>query len=159
MKRPGARWLLAGWMVWAVDLPAAQPTNESFTAGASGWAGTTGSTPFGETGVWSFTGGAARVLFFNPGFPVPDSATLSNTPTASGGAFTGNYDQAGINLIGFSVLAPQIVPDGFVILEGGQHIALSTGIHGGHDRGVVSVHRLAGGYGAASMDDAAGFHR
>lgn len=117
MKHPGARLLLSVWLWWGVGAFAAQPTNESFSAGANGWVGTSGSTPFGETGVWSFTGGAARVLFFNPGFPVPDSATLSNGPSASGGAFTGNYEQVGINRIGFSVLAPTVLPSGFVILE------------------------------------------
>jgi hypothetical protein len=99
---------------WAVF--SAQPTNETFTGGSNGWVGTTASA-FGSFGIWSFTGGAARVLFPNPGFPVPENATLSNTPSASSGSFTGNYDAVGIATIGFSFLAPQIVPSGFVVLE------------------------------------------
>jgi hypothetical protein len=116
MKHGGACYLMALGLCWTINLSAAQPTNESFTAGANGWAGSSQS-PFGTFAFWSFTGGAARVLFTNPGFAIPESATLSNTPTASGGAFTGNYDQVGINLIGFSVLAPQVLPSGFIILE------------------------------------------
>lgn len=108
---------LAAFLAGATAL-AAQRVVEGFTGGANGWAGTTGSTPFGETGEWTFTGGVARVQFFDPGFPVPDSGTLSNTPAASSGSFTGNYDQAGINRIGFSIYASQVVPaNGFAILE------------------------------------------
>jgi hypothetical protein len=116
MKHVGAFVLMALSLGGALSLSAAQPTNESFTAGANGWVGSAQS-PFGTFAFWSFTGGAARVLFTNPGFAIPENATLSNAPAASGGAFTGNYEQAGINLIGFSVLAPQVVPSGFVILE------------------------------------------
>ena len=108
--------LIAGILVGPSVVFSAQPTNETFTGGSNGWVGTTASA-FGSFGAWSFTGGAARVLFSNPGFPVPESATLSNTPSATSGSFTGNYDAAGIDTIGFSFLAPQIVPVGFVILE------------------------------------------
>lgn len=115
-----AKWPWRGCLL-ALLLPfpvmAARTTNESFTGGANGWTGTTGIVPFGPTGVWSFTGGVARVLFSNPGFAVPDNATLSNTPTASSSSFTGNYDAAGIDTIGFSFLAPQVVPTNFVIIE------------------------------------------
>ena len=109
--------LIAGIMLGPWTAYTAQPTNETFTGGANGWAGTTGLPFFGETGVWSFTGGAARVFFFNPGFPVPDNAVLSNTPSASSGSFTGNYDAAGIDTIGFSFFAPHIIPTNFVIAE------------------------------------------
>jgi len=98
-------------------LMSAQITNESFGSGANGWID---STTFG-TGNWSFTGGVARVNFINTGIAFPDGAKLSGTASASSGAFTGNYDQAGINLVGFSFLAPQIVPptNTFVVLEWG----------------------------------------
>lgn len=108
--------LFAGMLVSPLAVYSAQPTNESFTGGANGWAGTTGIFPFGETGAWLFDGNTARVLF-DPVFAVPDNAVLSNTPAASSGSFTGNYDAAGIDTIGFSFLAPQIVPAGFVIVE------------------------------------------
>jgi len=101
-------------VIFPLSAQSARITNETFAGGANGWMGTT---VFGS-GQWSFTGGTARIKF-NTGFAFPDSATLSNSASASSGAFTGNYDQAGINLIGFSFLAPQIVPSGFVILEWG----------------------------------------
>jgi hypothetical protein len=89
---------------------------ESFASGAQGWMG---SSSF-FSGTWSFTGGAARVKFMNLGdFPFPDTGTISNMPSASSGSFTGNYDLAGISVIGFRIMAPNVPPSGLVILEWG----------------------------------------
>ncbi len=90
---------------------AAQPAVESFSGGANGWVGTS---DFG-TGNWSFTGGAARVAFFDPGFGFPDLCTLSNSPGATSGSFTGNYENAGIEVIGFSFMALNGLPASSVV--------------------------------------------
>lgn len=91
----------------AIDGSAAQPAVEGFATGANGWAGS--SDLF--TGSWSFTGGIARAVFVNTGgIAFPDICTLSNTPTATSGSFTGNYDTADINAIGFSFMAPTVLP-------------------------------------------------
>lgn len=96
--------LLPGWSVFHAQ--AAQPVVESFASGANGWAG---SSAFG-LGTWSFTGGTARLTVspFGPGFP--DSCVLSNTPAATSGSFTGDYNVAGIEAIGFSFMAPSVLP-------------------------------------------------
>jgi len=88
----------------------AQLTNESFDAGANGWVGSVD--PLINSGVWDFSGGEARVTFFNTGIPIFDFGMLSNSSTASSGAFTGNYDTAGINVIGFTFQAPTLLPGG-----------------------------------------------
>lgn len=110
---------LHGWILGAVAAlfipwPAypAQITNESFSGGTGGWVGSGG---FGGTWAWTFTGGVARVQFINPGIQFPDYAELVNT-----GAFAGDYDLAGINLVGFSFIAHNLIPGGTnVILEWG----------------------------------------
>jgi len=88
---------------------------ESFSSGASGWLG---SSFF--SGTWTFTGGVARVKFPNQGeFAFPETGTLSNSPSASSGSFTGNYDAAEISVIGFRFKAQHVLPSGLVILEWG----------------------------------------
>lgn len=85
----------------------AQYTTETFSAGASGWQGTT---EF-ATGSWTYTGGVVRLTFNDTSFVViPDVGSLSNQVTASGGAFTGNYVGAGIDLIGFRFLSNTDMP-------------------------------------------------
>lgn len=97
---------LAG-IVFTPTLPAraAQPYTETFTTGANGWIGSTTNSFLGPAnGEWDFTTGVARMYFFdNGGFPVQESGTITNAPTASGGAFTGNLDSAGVSLVGFRV--------------------------------------------------------
>lgn len=94
---------------------AAQYTTEQFTAGANGWQGS-GDPGYGS---WVFTGGAARVNFVDTGFPFPIVGRLSNAPTASGGSFTGNYDAAGIELIGFRFLSNTDMPASVSLELGG----------------------------------------
>lgn len=95
---------------------AASITTETFSAGASGWQGTS----FLE-GTWSFTGGAARLRFPNSGLiPIPSKGTLSNLTTATSGSITGNYAAAGINFIGFRFNASTELPSAVNLLIGGQ---------------------------------------
>ena len=92
------------------SLQAAQPAVESFSGGANGWEGIS---DFG-TGNWFFTGGVARVVF-DPVPLFPDIGTLSNAAGATSGSFTGNFDTAGIEVIGFSFLAPTTLPASSVV--------------------------------------------
>lgn len=93
----------------------AQITTEQFNAGAGGWQG---SSSFG--GTWTFTGGAARVTFPDTGFvAIPDVGTLSNLPSASGGSFTGNFEAAGIELIGFRFFSATETPSSVRLVLGG----------------------------------------
>ena len=86
----------------AVSSRAAVATTEQFTAGANGW---DGASDLGS-GIWIFTGSVARLNYVDIGpMPFPDPARMTNTPTASGGAFTGDYDAAGIGLFGFKYFA------------------------------------------------------
>jgi hypothetical protein len=106
--------LLCVFLALTTDAPAAQRTNESFNNGANGWVGTT----FGPA-AWNIGGGQAQITFFNTEPPFPYKGTLSNAPTASSGSFTGNYDQAGINIIGFTFRAPQFLPSEIIELDWG----------------------------------------
>ncbi len=92
------------------SLSAAQPAVESFSVGANGWEGIS---DFGS-GTWSFTGGAARVVF-DPVPLFPDIGTLTNAAGATSGSFTGNFDVAGIDVIGFSFFAPNTLPASSVV--------------------------------------------
>ena len=95
--------------------PSAQITTEQFNAGAGGWQGSVAA----GAGSWTFTGGAARVNFANTGFPVPFAGTLSNTPSASGGSFTGDFEAAGIELIGFNFFTATSLPSSVMLSIGG----------------------------------------
>jgi hypothetical protein len=104
---------LAGIMLLipaAHGLSAAQPAVEGFSGGANGWVGVT---EYG-TGTWTFTGGVARVVFA-PVPLFPDIGTLSNAPGATSGSFTGNFDNAGIDVVGFSFLALNALPASSVV--------------------------------------------
>ncbi len=107
---------LALYMISALPGGAAQFYSESFTTGSNGWKGTCDYV----SGSWNFTGGAARVNFNDTGFvPVPDVAVLSNAPSASSGSFTGNFDVAGVENIGFKFMAPVELPSDVRIELGG----------------------------------------
>lgn len=89
---------------------------EPFAAGANGWEG---SVQLGA-GAWTFTGDVARLTFSDTTpAPIPDIGILSNLPWASSGSFTGNYDQIGIELIGFRFMAPTDLPSGITLRWGG----------------------------------------
>lgn len=93
----------------------AQITTEQFNVGAGGWQGS-GDPGYGS---WTLTGSVARLNFNDTGLPFPIVGSLSNTPTASGGSFTGNYDVAGVEMIGFSFLSNTDMPSSVTILLGG----------------------------------------
>jgi hypothetical protein len=106
--------------LWVSSAETAQPAVETFSAGANGWEGVA---EFG-TGSWVFTGGMARVVF-DPAPMFPDIGTLSNAAGATSGSFTGNFDAAGIDVIGFSFLAPNTLPASSVVeLEWGGSTSL-----------------------------------
>lgn len=109
---------IAGLLIAALSAHAASITTETFSAGANGWVGTVA-----ISGSWSFTGGVARVVFDETGFPFPDEATLSNQAAATSGSFTGNYTAAGVELIGFRFQAATALPsDVLLSLRGGTSV-------------------------------------
>ncbi len=88
----------------------------TFTAGANGWTGTTS----GFNSEWTMEPGQARLTFYDSGgFPNPDVGSFSNTVTASGGAFTGDYAQASIALLGFRLRAEDVPLTNFSLRWGG----------------------------------------
>lgn len=112
MKRLLAAMMLSAGMTAPV-FPAAI-TTETFNAGADGWDGSVA-----LSGSWTFTGGVAQAIFDDIGVPFPDTAVLSNQPSAASAAFTGNYDAVGIELIGFRFRAPTHLPSDVVLSWGG----------------------------------------
>jgi len=97
--------------VW--PLYAAQQTNESFSTGVNnGWVGT-----LTDTGNWRFTNGVAQLTFSPVLIPGPTAGMISNNTSA---AFTGNYEAADINLIGFNyITATGSIPSEVVLSFGG----------------------------------------
>lgn len=90
-------------LLFAVRVGAAQIYVEDFSGGT---ASATGSLSLG-VGKWTFTGGVARVSM-NETTPlaIPDTAVLRLTA----GAFTGNYTQAGIEVVGFRFRTGTVEP-------------------------------------------------
>jgi hypothetical protein len=86
--------LLVCWGLALTGAQGAQTYNESFEAGASAGDGSFTL----QAGAWAFTGAVAcaKMLDTTP-FAMPDTAVLK--PTSA--AFTGDYVQAGIKVIGF----------------------------------------------------------
>jgi hypothetical protein len=98
-----------------VGVRAAEPALEAFSSGAGGWQGSVTLGP----GSWTFTDSVARVNFDAIPIPVFMEGILSNTATATGGAFTGSWAAAGIASVGFRFRAPSALPSGLVILTWG----------------------------------------
>ncbi len=74
---------------------------EDFVGGTNGWACLAGP-------LLQHTNEMLRVTFVvppPPAPPIPTPATLYSGAAASGGAFTGSYQQAGISLLGFRIRA------------------------------------------------------
>lgn len=94
--------ILTASVGWSLSVHAAQITNESFTAGSNGWLGTIGG--LNPSGEWQFTGQVARLDFFEGPAEFSTTGTLKDSPTASGGSFSGNYDAVSVALIGFRIL-------------------------------------------------------
>lgn len=97
----------AAWPVWlALASPcawAATVHTETFAGGLAGWTNA-GAMPL------AISNQALRGRFAAQGIPVPETGTFVATNTSSGGAFTGDYNAAEIQLIGFSFMAQNTVP-------------------------------------------------
>lgn len=85
---------------------AATTYTEEFSSGLSGWTNTGSALGI----VWRHSNGTAQVQFNNQMFPFPESAVLVASNAASGGAFTGNYESAGIGVIGFDFMTLRTNP-------------------------------------------------
>lgn len=103
MKPVSLMRILTASVGWSLSVHAAQITNESFTAGSNGWVGLVGG--LNPSAEWQFTGQVARLEIFEGPAEFSTTATLKDSPSASGGAFTGNYDAASVALIGFRILS------------------------------------------------------
>lgn len=123
----------AGLLVWLLGLSvrAAQMHSESFGTSAAGW------TNDGQWAAFGATNGHLQGRFNAIlGPPTPQSGKFIATNTASGGAFIGDYDAAGLVLMGFSIYAADVLPsavllrwhggDGFAYFRGGLATNLIT---------------------------------
>lgn len=81
---------------------------ETFSSGRMGWT---------NTGTWvtAGTNNALRGQFGSQSIPSPESGSWAATNTSSGGAFVGDYDAAGIRLVGFSFMAQDVLPSSALI--------------------------------------------
>ena len=128
----GAVWVAALLWVVTADVRAAAAYSESFGTSASGW------TNEGSWGAFGATNGHLQGRFSaiaGPPTPQPPGRFIA-TNTAAGGAFTGNYDAAGLVLLGFSIYAADVLPadllvrwyggDGFAYFRSGLATNLLT---------------------------------
>ena len=97
----------AAWLAWlALACPCAWAASahvETFSSGTAGWS-QAGSLQLAATNQ------SLRGLFVAQGVPMPEIGSFVATNVSSGGAFTGDYDAAGIRLIGFSFMAQNVLP-------------------------------------------------
>ncbi len=99
-------WRAAWMMAIALACPcawAAAAHTETFASDVAGWTNA-GSLQLGVTNQ------TLRGLFAAQGVPIPESGSFVATNLSSSGAFTGDYDAAGIRLIGFSFMAQNTLP-------------------------------------------------
>ena len=97
-----------GW-AWAVaGARAAVLHAEDFADGANGWISSGRLT-------MSATQGTLQGTFAAQGFPMPESGSFVATNTSSGGAFVGDYPAAGLQLVGFSFMARDVLPSAALI--------------------------------------------
>lgn len=128
----GAAWVAALLWVVASAVRAATPYSESFGTSATGW------TNEGSWGAFGATNGHLQGRFnaiAGPPTPQPPGRFIA-TNSASGGAFAGNYDSAGLVLLGFSIYAADVLPadllvrwyggDGFAYFRSGLATNLLT---------------------------------
>jgi len=102
--------LLVIFCAFSCPSHAAQVYTESFAAGSNGWHW------IKPVGNWEavFTNGVARIGMRPVSQPNPTQFVVlssTNNPVVSGGAFTGDYETASIQLIGFSFFAFNLVSD------------------------------------------------
>lgn len=82
---------------------------ESFATNFSGWQAGVSS----GSGAWSWNAGQLRLDFdLQDSFPYPDQGLLTATNTSSGGRFTGSWDDAGADALGFEFVADTVPPNG-----------------------------------------------
>lgn len=77
---------------------------ETFSSGAAGWSSSSGSL------LVAGDGQTLRGQFSAQEFPFPESGSFLATDASSDGAFVGDYDAAGVRLLGFSFMAQDKVP-------------------------------------------------
>lgn len=94
--------ILSLWCLFPCAFAASTHT-ATFSSGAEGW------TNSGSLQI-AAASQALRGHFSAQGFPIPETGSLVATNTSSGGAFTGDYPDAGISLIGFSFMAEDVLP-------------------------------------------------
>lgn len=94
---------LAGSCAWAAAVHV-----ETFAAGAAGWTNA-------GTLQLAATNQTLRGLFAAQGVPIPETGSFMATNASSGGAFTGDYDAAGIRLVGFSFMAQNVLPSSALV--------------------------------------------
>ena len=111
-----------------------------------------------EAGSWTFTGGVAQVTFMETApYAIPDVATLR----PSAGAFTGNYVEAGIGVMGFRFKSEGAAPSSlYVEMTDGQSIyqrVLEVGPAGQWQTYMVSLDSFEAGGWLAKKGSPAGF--
>lgn len=98
--------IITAWLglSWTHDIEAAQIHTETFASGLAGWI-------HQDLGSIQATNGSVHVTFAAQGGPPqPQTASLTADTSASGGAFTGDYGDAGVDLIGFDFCADNVLP-------------------------------------------------
>lgn len=108
MRSPGSWRVGLALALTAAGAQAASIKTESFTGGRMGWT---------NTGTWvtAGTNNALRGQFGPQGIPIPENGGWVATNTSSGAAFVGDYTAAGIQLIGFSFKAENVLPSSALI--------------------------------------------
>ena len=112
-RRAGRRHWVGGLIVvlgvtGGVVVRGAAVHTETFSSSAAGWVGA------GDMTL-SWTNNMLRGQFGSQGIPTPQTGSFVATNTASGGAFAGDYQGEGIQLIGFSFRASGVVPSAIQI--------------------------------------------
>ncbi len=98
--------IVTAWLglSWTHDIEAAQNHTETFTSGLAGWI-------HQGQGSIQVTNESVHVIFAAQGGPPqPQTASLTADTSASGGAFTGDYGDADVDLIGFDFYAENALP-------------------------------------------------
>lgn len=99
-----------GMILFALTGQSAHVHSESFGTSAAGW------TNEGQWATFGVTNGHLWGRFSaSGGPPTPQFGLFIATNTASAGAFTGDYDAAGLTLIGFSIYAADARPQDLLV--------------------------------------------
>ena len=104
-------WIVAGTIMAMCYWPfawAAAVYTETYSDGLAGW------TNVGSVQLTT-TNHALRERFAAQSIPVPETGSFVATNTSSAGAFTGDYVAAGVQLIGFSFMAKEVLPSSALV--------------------------------------------